>query len=62
MAYDAMLEAILPRLHVIMTSLAAHPTPEHLLLQKMILKIFYRSVEVWLLLRMLNGQPTCTSM
>ena len=34
------------QLYGIMVALAEQPTPEHLLVQKMVLKIFYRAVEV----------------
>ena len=34
------------QLYAITVALAAQPTPEHLLVQKMVLKIFYRAVEV----------------
>jgi hypothetical protein len=60
-AYDAMLELVLPRLHAIMVSLAQQPTPEHLLLEKMVLKIFYRSVEVCSLVSAEAGAERCSS-
>ena len=51
--YDAQLAQLLPRLHAIMLALSAHPTPENLLVQKMVLKIVYRSLEVWTRMRYL---------
>jgi hypothetical protein len=45
--FDAQLAQLLPKLQDIMVGLMAAPTPEHLLVQKMVLKIVYRAIEVW---------------
>lgn len=43
--FDAQLAQLLPKLQDIMVGLMAAPTPEHLLVQKMVLKIVYRAIE-----------------